>query len=206
MSNYYRVLCVSRFASRSEIRQAYRSLTRQIRQDCENGPHTARLARVEHAFQVLGDAERRRTYDSREGVARRTGTRQSGEVPDANEVARGFPSMLPIVPRIIGAFFGAPGRIRDTHSRWVELSPREALEGARIPVELPVRPTCPVCGGRGETWAEPCGICVGTGSGHLSHQLELPVPPGVRHGTRLKFSVTPPYAPETHVELRIAVR
>ena len=151
MSNHYRILGVSRFANRDEIRR-------------------------------------------------------SGELPDSNEADCRFPSMLRIVPRIIGAFLGASEKTRDMHSKSVDLSPREALEGARIPVELPVRPTCPVCGGRGETWAEPCGVCVGTGSGQVSHELELPVPPGVRHGTRLKFSVTPPYAPETHVELRIAIR
>lgn len=131
---------------------------------------------------------------------------QSGEVPDANEVAGGFPSMLRIAPRIVRAFLDAPEKTRDTHWKRVELTPREALQGARIPVELSVRPTCPMCGGRGETWAGPCGVCVGTGSGEVSHRLELSVPPGVRHGTRLGFSVTPSYAPETHVELHIAIR
>ena len=138
--------------------------------------------------------------------ANRDEIRRSGELPDSNEADCGFPSMLRIVPRIIGVFLGASEKTLDMHSKSVDLSPREALEGTRIPVELPVRPTCPVCGGRGETWAEPCGVCVGTGSGQVSHELELPVPPGVRHGTRLKFSVTLPYAPETHVELQIAIR
>lgn len=138
--------------------------------------------------------------------ANRGELKRSGELPDSYEADRRFPSMLPIVPRMMRAFLGASEKSRDTRLESIDLSPREALEGARVPVEFTVRPTCPVCGGRGETLAGPCGVCVGTGSGQVSHELELPVPPGVRHGTRLMFSVTPPYAPETHIELRIAVR
>ena len=212
MSNYYRVLGVSRFANTTEIRQAYWSLTREIRRGSECEPDAARLAEIEHAFQVLCDTKRRRTYDSREGETRDLAGRSGTDPGDADESGDvplrvgGFPSMLSIVPRMRTAFFSEPGRKDHAQTQRVELSPREALEGARVPVDLAIRSSCPVCGGRGEMWAELCAVCVGSGSGLLSHQLRLRVPPGVKHGTRLRFSVTPPYAPETHVELRIAVR
>ena len=130
---------------------------------------------------------------------------QSGEIPDVNEVAGGFPAMTQIVPRITSAFLSSSEKSRETYRKVVELTPSEALEGTLVPVELLVRPTCPLCGGRGETWSGPCGVCVGTGSGEVSHRLEFSVPPGVRHGTCLGFSVTPSYASESHVELHIAV-
>lgn len=123
----------------------------------------------------------------------------------ADEIVVDFPSMTGVVDRMFRSFCGAHEDRRATHRAEVELTPKEAGEGIRVPLDLPVRLTCPVCGGRGEVWSEACGICAGTGGELLSHQLDLRVPPGVHHGTRLRYCVNPPFAPETHVEVRIAI-
>ena len=124
----------------------------------------------------------------------------------SDEVVVDFPSMAGVVERMRAAFFGAAAdESRSTHTTEVKLTAREADEGAYVPFDLPVRHTCPVCGGRGEVWTETCGVCLGTGAGILSHHLQIRVPPGVRHGSRLKFSVNPPFAAETHLEVRIAI-
>ena len=115
-------------------------------------------------------------------------------------------TMAHIVPRMCAAFLGGEAEVGETHTTHVELTPKEALKGVRIPFDLPVRSTCPMCGGRGEIWTEPCGVCGGTGAGRLSHQFHLRVPPGVRHGMCLRFSVTPPFSAKAHVELRIAIQ
>ena len=106
---------------------------------------------------------------------------------------------------IFEQFFGINVYEQTTHTTEVNLTPKEADEGTRVPVALPVHLTCPVCGGRGEVWNEVCGVCTGTGGGLLSHNLNVRVPPGVHHGTRLRFCVSPPFAPETHVEVRITI-
>ena len=111
-----------------------------------------------------------------------------------------------VVPRIYEAFFGRdPAAPAITHVTDVELSPAQACKGARVPLVLPVRPLCPVCGGRGELWPEPCGVCLGTGAGSLSHDLQIAVPAGVRDGECLRYSVTPPFSSETQIELRVAI-
>lgn len=122
-----------------------------------------------------------------------------------DDVVVDFPSMAGVVAGMRRSFFDAEDEGRGTHTAVVRLTPKEAGEGARVPIELPVRPTCPMCGGRGEVWSERCGICAGTGAGLLSHRLDLRVPAGVHDGTRLRYSVSPPFAPETHVEVRIAI-
>lgn len=122
-----------------------------------------------------------------------------------DDIVVDFPSMAGVVAGMRRSFFDAADRDRGTHMAVVRLTPKEAGEGARVPIDLPVRQTCPMCGGRGEVWSEHCGICAGTGAGLLSQRLDLRVPAGVHDGTRLRFSVTPPFAPETHVEVRIAI-
>ena len=123
----------------------------------------------------------------------------------SDEVVVDFPSTSGLVERIRASFFGSRDGDPFTHTTEVKLTPKEADEGIRVPLDLPVRLTCPVCGGRGEVWDEVCAVCTGTGGGLLSHHLNVRVPPGVPHGTRLRFCVSPSFAPDTHVEVRIAI-
>ena len=115
--------------------------------------------------------------------------------------------MTPIVARMRDAFFAEAGdRGVATRRAEVELTAQQADRGVRVPLDLTVEHTCPACGGRGELWTDPCSLCDGSGAGLLPHRLHFRVPPGVRHGTRLRYSITPPHAFETHIEVRIAVQ
>jgi hypothetical protein len=121
----------------------------------------------------------------------------------ADEVVVDFPSVAPALDRIRTAF------LADDHdpslSAAVRLSVSEARQGATVPVEVPVRCTCHRCGGRGETWAERCGHCAGSGTELQRHQLRVSVPAGVVHGTRFRFTVTPRHNPPTRIELHVLV-
>jgi ribosomal protein L40E len=87
----------------------------------------------------------------------------------------------------------------------VALSRRESRAGATVPLEVPVRCICRECGGRGESWAERCGRCDGTGAEFLRHQVQVNVPAGVFDGARFHFTVAPRHHPATLIELRISV-
>ena len=209
----YRVLGVSKDAGLTEIRRAYWALARRFRGDAQERPAEARLEEIQRAYMMLSEGERRRDYDSRRHARRNAPRSDPGDTWDSDEIAVDFPSMGAILERMRAAFFGGSDGLdsvadetRSTHTAEVELTARQADEGVRVPLDLPIRHTCPMCGGRGEVWTEPCGVCAGTGGGFLSHQLQLQVPAGVRHGARLRFSVSPPYAPETRVEVRIAIQ
>jgi hypothetical protein len=88
----------------------------------------------------------------------------------------------------------------------IVLSPQEAFWGTTVPLDVPLRRTCSRCGGRGETWQEWCAPCEGGGAVTSSHELKLRVPAGVREGARFRFSVMPPGAPYTLVEVRVSIR
>ena len=214
MSRFYRLLGVSRFADRSEIRQAYWSLTRRFRRENRRvGEDDQRLSEARRAFEVLSDPRSRQGYDGHFGVIRAVGTSRHlsrDTRPDmetslaADEISTGFPSMTRLVPRVLTDFLGSANQ--PTHQTRVALTAHQAFHGVRVPLDLPVRPTCPICGGRGETWATSCGVCDGTGSGSFSHHVQFPIPAGVHDGARLTFTVSPPFAADARVELRIAIQ
>src|SRR5262245_26145048 len=63
--DYYRVLGVSDTASAKEIKSAYRKLSRQYHPDANAGDKGAeeRFKEVSAAYDVVGDAEKRKEYD-----------------------------------------------------------------------------------------------------------------------------------------------
>jgi len=121
----------------------------------------------------------------------------------ADEVVVDFPSVAPAVERIRRAFLAdeRTGALRAT----IQLSAREAREGATVPLEVAVHCTCRGCGGRGETWTEPCRECCGTGASLLRRSVRLTLPPGILHGACVRFRLSSPHAAPVRVEVRVAV-
>jgi hypothetical protein len=133
-----------------------------------------------------------------------SGERGDGVVPLDDEVSIDFPSVANVLDRMRHAFFGADHST--TLSMEIAVTPRQAFDGISVPLDVPLRRTCPRCGGRGETWAEWCATCGGLGEVAARHEMRVRVPPGVREGAVFRFSVTPPNAPATVVEVRVRIR
>lgn len=123
----------------------------------------------------------------------------------ADEIAIDFPSVGRVVERMRDRFLGESAQ-SVLHVAEVSVSKFEACTGRRMPLDLQVRATCPVCGGRGESWAEPCADCLGTGESLMRHVVRVPIPPGVVDGARLRFRFYPPDAASMRVEVRVVVR
>jgi len=121
----------------------------------------------------------------------------------ADEVVVDFPSVAPAVERMRSAFLADERAATMTAA--IQLSRREAHEGATVPFAVPVRCTCHECGGRGETWAQPCTRCAGSGTELLHHQVHVTVPAGVEDGACFHFSVAPRHDLATRIELRVLV-
>ena len=120
-----------------------------------------------------------------------------------DEIAIDFPSIAPAVDRIRSAFVAAE---RSSPLRtWIHLSPYEARRGATLPLDVPVCCVCRTCGGRGESWAEVCARCSGSGTELVRHPVHVSVPAGVSDGALFRFTVTPRHHPATRIELHVRV-
>lgn len=200
MRDYYEILGVAPDAKAADIKRAYRQLARRYHPDISGDDRAATFREATRAYEVLCNPERRRTYDA----ALRESTVGSGADWLADEVNVDFPSVASVLDRMRHSFFGtAAGTLLSAE---IELSPEEAFWGTSVPLDIPLRQTCRTCGGRGESWEQWCEDCRGGGDVPARHPMRLKVPAGVRPGARFRFSVTPPGALPTCVEIRISVR
>ena len=85
MSDHYQVLGVQRDASEDQIKKAYRKLARELHPDINPAAEAQeRFKLVTHAYEVLGDAKARATYDrgGQEGVGHQRNPRSAAGVFD----------------------------------------------------------------------------------------------------------------------------
>ena len=122
----------------------------------------------------------------------------------ADEIAIDFPSVEPAVERMRDAFLGEHPD-DDVLRTELPVSPREAWDGLVVPVDVPIRSLCRHCGGRGETWTEPCGDCRGTGALLVHHAVRVTLPPGVADGARFRFRVSSRGADSVRVEVHVLI-
>jgi len=162
--DYYQVLGVDRSASSGEIKKAFRTLARELHPDVNAHDPGAeeKFKEAAEAYEVLSDAERRRTYD-RFG---HEGLRSGGFQPGA-----GFASFQDIFDALFGGdpFGGGFGRGPAAGAdvgAIVELELEDVLSDQQREVSFEAVSVCDHCKGNGAepgTPIETCDRCGGTG-------------------------------------------
>jgi hypothetical protein len=122
-----------------------------------------------------------------------------------DDVVVDFPSVAALVGRMQASFFGEAADARPLRAE-VSLSPREAFEGGRVALDVPLRRPCAACAGRGEVWDQACPACDGNGDRLVVERVRVFVPSGVRDGARFRLRVEAVAAAHTAVDLRVRVR
>jgi molecular chaperone DnaJ len=191
MKNLYETLGVPKNAQADEIKKAYRKLAREYHPDKNPGDAQAeeRFKEVQHAYDVLSDAEKRKRYDTFGANGARAGAGPQGFNFDFGDLSD--------LGDVFGGLFGRGGRARSRDrgmrgadvEATVNLSFDDSLKGisVQVPVELDVacsqcngsgaRPgtaprICPECNGRGVraedqgffALSQPCPRCRGNGT------------------------------------------
>jgi molecular chaperone DnaJ len=165
----YKTLGVDRKASDDEIKKAYRKLARKNHPDRNPGDEAAeeRFKEVQEAYAVLSDPDKRRQYDQGGGIF------GGGFDPGSFRTGQGgFGGGLGDILSDLFGQRGGPGqagpgpqRGRDLETD-VHISFDQAMEGAQVPVTVPLSAPCPTCRGTGAkpgTSPEVCSRCQGRG-------------------------------------------
>ncbi len=168
--DYYEILGVSKNASETEIKTAYRRLAVQHHPDKNPGDHTAedKFKEAAEAYAVLSDSNKRAAYD-RFGHAGANGQGFGGFE------GQGFSNIEDIFDLFgFGDMFGG-GRGRGSRTsaqrgadlRYdLEISLEDAAQGKEEQLHIPRLETCGDCDGRGSekgTEPETCIACAGSG-------------------------------------------
>jgi curved DNA-binding protein len=210
--DYYKTLGVERTASHDDIRKAFRKLARQFHPDVAKDKKRAeeKFKEINEAYEVLGDAEKRKKYDElgadwKHGMRREGPTGQPGgphtytwrggtETDNFQFGGTGFSDFF---EQFFGGRAGHSGGFAEAETenekgRDVEgvlmVTLEEAMRGAVRSVSVRRNSVCPACHGAGVTGRHTCPNCGGTGQAAVTHNYKVKIPAGVRDGQRLRVS------------------
>jgi molecular chaperone DnaJ len=170
--DYYSILEVQRNASIDEIKKAYRRLALKYHPDRNPGNKEAeeKFKKINEAYAVLSDPEKRKAYDQFGSAA----FQQGGGFQWSGDFS-GFGNFEDIFEDIFGAFFGGSRSKRSTRGRDLiydlEIEFEEAIKGATKTITLRSNEVCSACGGSGaksHSSIVTCDECRGRGQISIS--------------------------------------
>ncbi|MCD4822087.1 MAG: molecular chaperone DnaJ [Methanococcoides sp.] len=184
--DYYEILGVSKDASDTELKKAYRKLAMKFHPDKnKEADAEEKFKEISEAYAVLSDAEKKAQYD-RFGHAGIDG-RYSTEDIFRNADFGDFGDLGDIFGSIFGGGggfggFGGGGRRRQGPTRGSDLrydlgvTLEQAAFGEKVQINIPRAENCETCGGTGAkegTSPKTCATC--RGSGQVTHARRTPL-------------------------------
>ena len=216
MADHYETLGVQRNASSEEIKKAYRKLARELHPDVNPSEQAQeKFKSVTHAYEVLGDEQSRRSYDSGGAEAGfgfgdifETFFGGGGSRGPRSRAERGQDALLRVELTFEEAVFGCEKSIPvDTAVLCETCNGSCAKPGTSAKVcdicrgagqvQTQVRSLlgsvvtsspCGSCRGYGHIIPEPCLTCRGQGRVRARRDIELKIPAGVEDGLRLQLA------------------
>jgi len=163
LKNYYAILGVSRDATPSGIRAAYKDAVRRTHPDHAGPKGAAAFQEIVEAHSVLCDPKLRREYndsldlhepDRSDSVSRESSTTEAYSKHSSLE----------------------------SFSMEVILTPEEAARGGTLRFDIPIQELCLRCAGTGSDWVFPCIYCGGKGTFCRMRPVRLTIPHSLRLG------------------------
>jgi molecular chaperone DnaJ len=181
--DYYETLGVSKTASDSEIKAAYRKLAKQYHPDMNPGDKVSeeKFKGVQEAYDILGDEKKRSQYDAMreggfgrfgpEGFAGFGGRPGAGGQTFTYEDLSGFGDL----GDLFSSLFGGPGpgaggpfagrgrgfgpmKGRNSHAE-IEIPFEQSISGGKTTIQIRREESCETCGGSGADPAAETTVC-----------------------------------------------
>ena len=203
--DYYEVLGVKSNASKEEIKTAYRKAARKHHPDLhtknEKAAAEEKFKKINEAYEVLSDDEKREKYD-RFGenwrTAQQAQTYSDREGREDNTWSRsdadGFSDFFESIfgnTRGSGGFKGSFNQQRNIRGQNLEseikLTIEEAYHGGQKELQFSLKGRCPICSGTGTVHQNICQNCGGTGLKTNTKALNVKIPSGIRDGSKLRL-------------------
>lgn len=169
--DFYQVLGVAKDADATSIKKAYRKLAREFHPDANKGDAKAeeKFKEISEAYDVLSDTKRRTEYDEMRTMFAQGGSPRGGF---NGGFPGGFQGQGFDLNDLFGDLFGGgstrqrgPRRGSDLTTD-VEITFKDAIFGAEIPLHLSHESACQTCHGSGAkpgTSPRTCSACGGAG-------------------------------------------
>jgi molecular chaperone DnaJ len=171
-SDYYEVLGVDRTASPEEIKKAFRKKAAQLHPDRNKAADAPdQFKKVNEAYQVLSDAEKRKMYDQYgSGAFDNNGFNGGGggmQFDFSDLFNGGFESVFGDESPF-GDIFGGGNRGRDRNKGNdlylnVDITLEEVITGPEKQIKYNHKESCKTCNGQGGAKLETCKTCKGSG-------------------------------------------
>lgn len=178
MTDYYKLLGISKSASQDEIKKSYRKLAMKYHPDKNPDDKDAekKFKEINAAYDVLKDEKKRKIYDTygEEGINQAAGGGGFGQGRGGFDFSSGFSD---IFEDLFGGFGGGTGGTghrggraqeqRGSDLRYnLDITLEQAYRGETVTIKVPKLSTCDTCDGSGSADGkkpEICGTCGGTG-------------------------------------------
>lgn len=166
--DYYDILGVSKDASQSEIKSAYRKLAKQYHPDVSSEKDAeSKFKEIQEAYSVVGDESKRKQYDQY-GSSAFDGSAGGGGFQGFDGFGSAGFDFGDIFDNIFGGGFGGrshngPSKGADRLLR-IRLSFEEAVYGTERELSIEVNDNCSDCSGKGGSGEKTCPVCHGSGN------------------------------------------
>ncbi len=177
-TDYYKVLGVSPEATEKEITRAYRRLAKQYHPDANPGSED-KFKEISAAYDVLGDADKRKEYDEIRRLGPVGAGFPGGFGTGGSAGNGGFNFRIDDLGDLFGGIFNRGNRNQRTSANWggprrgqdveaeLHLSFGEAIEGVVTSVNVQAGAICHECAGSGSrpgSMPVTCSRCGGSGT------------------------------------------